>query len=346
MSKGFTTAGAPSLSVIIVNYKSARLIADCLESLEAQTPDLQYEVIVVDNASDDGSEALLTARFPGIRYHQMGYNSGFSRANNAGIRMARAAAVLLLNPDTIILDKAVQRCFADFSGDSGYVACGVQLLEEDGRPQISGSFNMKGGINTLLPLPYWGSFLRWLGYKLQSRIPNVPEATAKTDVDWINGAYLMVSMAAIDQAGMMDEDFFLFSEEIEWCSRLRKHGKLCIYGQHRVIHLQGETTKHSFNSADKGYYNLYDKKGLQIMVSSFLRVRKQFGLAWFLFMLLNYLIAVPVSFVCALPLLFYHPAAWVSRMKLFGGFYLNMLIFLYRYSWRIVMKKKYFYKVI
>jgi len=80
--------------------------------------------------------------------------------------------------------------------------------------------------------------------------------------------------------GLMDEDFFLYAEEAEWCSRLRRVGKLFIYGDLHVVHLQGETANASFDSAGKGYYNLYDKKGLQIIVSNLLLIRKQFGVGW------------------------------------------------------------------
>ncbi|MER3463637.1 MAG: glycosyltransferase family 2 protein, partial [Chitinophagaceae bacterium] len=83
-------------------------------------------------------------------------------------------------------------------------------------------------------------------------------------------------------------DFFLYAEEVEWCNRLRKVGKLCIFGDLRIVHLEGQTINKANNIEEKGYYNLYDKKGLQLMVSNHLRVRKQYGVFWFLFLLLNY----------------------------------------------------------
>jgi len=104
----------------------------------------------------------------------------------------------------------------------------------------------------------------------------------------------MVKKVAIEKAGLMDEDFFLYAEEAEWCGRLRKLGKLCIYGQLHVIHLQGASANETFGSEGKGYYNLYDRKGLQIMLSTFVRIRKQFGSGWFLVLLAFYLLEVPV----------------------------------------------------
>ena len=95
----------------------------------------------------------------------------------------------------------------------------------------------------------------------------------------------------------MDEDFFLYAEETEWCSRLKKIGKLCIYGDINIIHLQGETSNETFASSGKGYFNLFDRKGLQIMLSNLVRIRKQFGITWFLFILFIYVLEIPIFFI-------------------------------------------------
>lgn len=107
----------------------------------------------------------------------------------------------------------------------------------------------------------------------------------------------MVKKSAINEAGLLDEDFFLYAEETEWCSRLRKVGKLCIYGDIHVIHLQGEITNETFGSSGKGYFNLFDRKGLQIMLSNLVRIRKEFGVGWFLFILFFYVLEIPVFFL-------------------------------------------------
>lgn len=286
------------LSIIIVNYRSGRLIADCIRSIIRETSALSYEIIVVDNDSNDDSHREILQVFPQANWIQMGYNAGFARANNAGIRVANGEYILLLNPDTLVQDHALDTCVERFSA-SGYAACGVQLLNPDGSPQITGNYFMKGGLNHLLPLPYWGALLRWLGYALNTRVPNVREAQTAQEVDWINGAFLMVKRATITQSGLLNEDFFLYAEEAEWCSRIRRAGKLVVYGDLHVIHLQGETANATFETSDKGYYDLYSRKGLQIMVSNHLRVRKQYGTGWFLVLLLNYTFAVPVFFLCS-----------------------------------------------
>jgi GT2 family glycosyltransferase len=285
-----------AISIIIVNYKTPGLLVDCLHTVFVPPLSIPVEVIVVDNASGDNSKEIVTTAFPQVKWIQLSYNAGFARANNEGIRQAKGEVVLLLNSDTLVEDNAIENSYRQFIA-SDYVACGVQLLNADRSPQISGNYSIRGGLNYLLPLPYMGNLLKWVANLAKVKKPNVPDSSSLVEVDWINGAFLMVKKTAIDKAGLMDEDFFLYAEETEWCSRLRKTGKLCIYGQYKVIHLQGETTNKAFGSSGKGHYNLYDRKGLQIMLSNFVRIRKEFGAGWYLFMLFCYTIEVPIYFI-------------------------------------------------
>ena len=285
-----------SLSVIIVNFRSASLIVDCLHSLYEQDSGTITEVLVVDNASGDNSEDVICTRFPQVKWVQMDYNAGFARANNEGMRRSVGELVLLLNPDTISLNNAVGRCAGRLL-QSDYVAAGVQLLNADNSLQISGSYFMTGGINHLMAVPDTGRFVRWLGLRLKVRKTSVVEARAVTEVDWINGAFLMVKKEALKTTGLLDEDFFLYSEEIEWCSRLGKAGRMCIYGDLNVVHLVGVTAGQAFNSNTAGYQQLTDKKGLQLMLSGWLRIRKQFGVLWFLFHLLFFWLSIPIIFL-------------------------------------------------
>ena len=287
------------LSIIIVNYKSSNYIKDCLQSAIAFDSYKSFEWIVVDNDSKDQSKETLTQEFPFLLWHDMGYNAGFARANNAGIQMAKGDAVLLLNPDTLILNDAIQRTLDLFSA-STYLACGVQMLNPDLTPQISGNHFMKGGLNHLLPLPYWGSFLKWVAGLIKVQKPSIEIASAEEKVDWISGAFLMVKKQAIEKAGLMDQDFFLYAEEVEWCSRLGKQGQLCIYGDINIIHIIGEVISANAGSNDKSYTNLYDQKGLQYIVSNHLRIRKQYGLFWFFIQLLNYTLAVPIYLIASI----------------------------------------------
>jgi len=330
-------------TVIIVNYKSCALLADCLKSIH-QFPVDQLEIIVVDNGSNDNSEEMLLNNFPSVKFIQMGYNAGFARANNAGIRIAKGDFVLLLNSDTIILNDAINICASKFN-ESAAVACGVQLLNADNTPQISGNYAMKGGLNYLLPIPFFGPILKGIAELFKVQKPNVPEATGTVWVDWINGAFLMAKKNAIMKAGLLDEDFFLYAEEAEWCSRLKKQGGLCIFGDVNVLHLQGVTANVAFESSGQGYQNLSDKKGFQIMLSNFVRIRKEFGIFWYLLMLFFYLISVPVFFF---GLIIYK---YLFFKKLHIGFgdwigFVKNVFKLVAFAPKIITNKPHFYKVL
>ena len=176
----------------------------------------------------------------------------------------------------------------------------MQLLNADLTSQISGNYFMKGGLNHLLPLPYLGPFLRKIAFAIKVNKTNVLHAASEEKVDWINGAFLMVKKTGIRKVGLMDEDFFLYAEETEWCSRLLQVGEIVIYGDINVIHLQGESiNKGNKNYRQKAIQNLFDKKGLQLMVSNSVRVRKQFGAAWFLLHVLMFTVEIPVFAFCS-----------------------------------------------
>lgn len=331
------------LSVIIVNYKTAGLVLDCIRSIY-QYDVSQIEIIVVDNFSLDNLENMLKVDFHDVKFIQMGYNSGFARANNAGIRMANGDAVLLLNSDTINLNNAIANCYAEFM-KSNYAACGVQLLNEDRTAQISGNNLMKGGLNFLLPLPYLGKMLKQMAGLMKVKRPSIAETSATLEVDWINGAFLMVKKSVIEKAGLMDEDFFLYSEETEWCSRIKKQGSICIFGKYNVVHLQGESSKSAFESSGKGYFNLFDKKGLQMMVSSFLRTRKELGLGWYFIHLFFYLVTIPVFGVGLLfSKIFFQNKSGYEFVH-FKGFVSNVGKVL-SLSGKMIQNKPYFYKML
>jgi len=332
------------LSIIIINFKSAGLILDCLASIKEQTTKIAYEIIIVDNSSDSSGRQKIMERHADIRWLDMGYNGGFARGNNKGILAAKGDCVLLLNPDTIILERTLDHVYPLFM-ESGAAACGVQLLNEDRTPQIAGNFAMKGGLNYLLPLPFMGAFLKWLGSRLNVDRPNIGEATGIQEVDWINGAFLMVRSAVLPDAGLLDEDFFLYAEEAEWCSRLKKQGKMLIYGNYHILHLQGETANEAFASKGKGYYNLYDKKGRQLIISNFLRIRKQFGVGWFLIDTLLYTLDIPVFAVGLFLSNIFHGRRPFKGFKSVGGFIKNVGV-LWRYAPLIIRGRPHFYKIL
>jgi len=332
------------LSIIIVNYNAGNFIADCISSA-LQFPSAQnFEWIIVDNSSNEQNKSSLVNAFPFIKWIDMGYNSGFARANNAGIKQSSGNMILLLNPDTIIVDDCIDLCMRRFIADEA-IACAVQLVNPDGSPQITGNYFMKGGLNHLLPLPYMGRILRSVAFSFRAKKTNVLSASSRQNVDWINGAFLMVKKTAIQKAGLMDEEFFLYAEESEWCSRLKCAGNLIVYGDLKIIHLQGEIINAEANSPDKGYFNLYDKKGLQLIVSNNLRIRKQYGAGWYLFNLIFYLIEIPVFLLSSLFDNLIHFRNPVNNFSLVYNYTKNVMKLLW-ISPAIIFKHKRFYKML
>lgn len=330
------------LSIVIVNTFRPDLLHDCLGSLYKHLSGFDFEVIISSNGSKEEDKQELLQKYP-IRWIDTGYNAGFGRANNIGLRIAKGDIFLLLNPDTIIIDNSIEICYNRFRA-SEYAAAGVQLLNLDMSSQISGSYFVKGGLNHLLPIPYWGNFIRWLGYSLKTKVPSIEKAKELEEVDWISGAFLMTKKSVTDKVGLLDDDFFLYAEEVEWCSRLKKAGKLCLYGDLHVIHLEGVTTDAIAKAKTKGYYNLYDKKGLQLMVSNHLRVRKQYGVFWFLFLLLNYTWGVFVFWIGSTLHRLFTLQNPFGDWKRVGAFAKNVLK-LWSLAPTIIRNKPHFYKM-
>ena len=333
------------LSIIIVNYKSTRYILDCLQSAESSLiQNKEIEWIIVDNDSKDDAHQIISNSYPQVQFVQMGYNAGFARANNAGIRIAKAEQVLLLNPDTLIVPGMIEQCLERLI-HSNHVAAGVQLIYPNHQPQFSGSYFMLGGLNHLLPLPYWGASLKAIVSLFTKNKPAIIQAEKEQEVDWVSGAFLMVKQNAIKQSGLMDEDFFLYGEEVEWCSRLKKIGTICIYGDLQIIHLIGQTIQEATQSSDNGYTNLSDKKGLQLMLSNHLRIRKQYGVIWFLFQLLNYTWAPIYAYIMSFILHLVHVMNPFTDFKMITGV-ANNVIRLWAWVPSILMGKKQLYKAI
>jgi GT2 family glycosyltransferase len=320
------------LSIIIVNYRSTKYILDCLQSAgPVLMQNKEIEWIIVDNDSNDHGENQIRSLFPQVQFLQMGYNAGFARANNAGIKIAKGAHVLLLNPDTLLPENSILNCVQRLAA-SDCVACGVQLVHADKTPQFSGSYFTKGGLNHVLELPYWGKAVKWVANVLNVSKPSFIQVEKEIKVDWVSGAFLMVKQTAIKKAGLMDEDFFLYAEEVEWCGRLGKIGPLCLFGDITVVHLIGTT-----------YSNLSDKTGLQLMISNHVRIRKKYGVLWFIVLLFNYTWAVPYAFIASVIIHAIKGKSPFTELDYLSGFAKNVGT-IWTMLPTIILGKKYFYK--
>jgi GT2 family glycosyltransferase len=200
-----------------------------------------------------------------------------------------------------------------------------------------------GGLNHLLPLPYWGTILKRSASLFIKEKPAIIQAADYTEVDWISGAFLMVKKEVIQKAGMLDPEFFLYAEEVEWCSRLGKFGKMAIFGKHTIVHLIGQSIQEASNANDNSYTNLTDKKGLQLMVSNHLRIRKQYGIFWFLFQLLNYTWTVPFYLIIGMADAIGHGKNPLSILRPWWGFTKN-IVELWIITPIMLTRKSHFYK--
>ena len=333
------------LSIIIVNYNSAHHVINCIGSILESSMQMKYEIIVVDNASDKKDHEIVVGKYPSVKWIQLDYNAGFARANNAGIKSSIGEYILLLNADTLIKENAIEKVFQKFSTQEKYVACGVQLLNSDGTHQHSGAKFIKGGTNILLPLPYMGVFVKYMANQFQVKQPNVFSVDKDADVDWIVGAFILTKRKHIERAGLLDEDFFMYAEEIEWCSRLRKLGPMVLFAEMDIIHLGGGSSSSYYKVKEYDNSNdLWSTKAKQIIVSQMLRVRKQWGVFWYVFNLFMYFLEIPVFLVAVLFDNLLHGERAKHSFAQFKGYIKNMISAI-PYFVDIFLNKHRFYKV-
>lgn len=226
------------VSIIIVNWNTRDILRGCLASIFKQTSDVSFEVIVVDNASRDASVEMVRSEFPAVTLVANADNRGFAAANNQGIRLSTGRYALLLNPDTVILDAAISRCvaIADAHADVGVVGC--QVLTDEHTIQRTG-FAFPGPWNLFL-------ILSGLSRKFpRSRTFGKPELgwwdrNSEQDVEVVSGMFMLVRREAIDQVGLMDESFFVYAEEADWCYRFAQAGWRRVFTPSaRILHLDG-----------------------------------------------------------------------------------------------------------
>lgn len=259
------------VSIVIVNWNTCDLLRGCLRSIYDSTKVAKFEIFVVDNASRDDSVQMVRTEFPQATLIANSVNAGFAAANNQGIRLASGRYVLLLNPDTIVLDQAIERCiaFADQRPDAGVVGC--QVLEDENRTQRTGfSF----------PTPLMLLFTEFGLSRAfpKSRIFGLPELgwwerDTEKDIDVISGMFMLVRADAIKQVGIMDEAYFVYSEEADWCFRFSKAGWRRVFTPvAKIIHLDG---------GGKSTSQINTKMFVQLQKSSMIYQRKNLGVgAW------------------------------------------------------------------
>lgn len=222
------------LSVILVNTNNGNVIRPCLDSVYRFTAGLDFEVIVVDNGSTDGSLEMLKRDYGArIRLIENGANLGFSKANNRGMQAADARAVILLNSDTELRDNALKTLYDFLFSRENIGACGGTLIYPGGAPQFS------YGYYPSFPRMLWITLSGFLGIKAGRReravIPS-PDEKPKP-VEYICGADLMMKKSVLDQVGLLDERFFVYCEETDLCRRITQAGyEIWLLPQVKIVH--------------------------------------------------------------------------------------------------------------
>ena len=231
------------LSIVIVNFNTKKDFKNCLNSLFHSEQFTHFEVWVVDNNSSDGSSKMVEEEFANVTLIKNDENAGFSRANNLALKQIITPFILLLNPDTIIQDYVFDKTidFLKSNGDAGMVSC--KLVKADGNldlacrrsfPSAFDGFCRAMGLAKLFPRSH--VFARYNLTYLDENQTN--------EVDAVNGAFMMVKREAVYEVGLLDEDYFMYMEDLDWCYRFKKNGwKIYYVPDSTVIHLKGQAGK-------------------------------------------------------------------------------------------------------
>jgi N-acetylglucosaminyl-diphospho-decaprenol L-rhamnosyltransferase len=253
-----------TLDIIIVSFNARGDLERCLHSLRAAPPAMHHRVIVVDNASTDGSVEAVRAGWPGVHVIELPRNAGFAAANNAGIRAGNGDLLLLLNSDTIVPPGAIDTLAARLLRDPSIVAAGPRLVDGEGRAEWSFG-HMLTPRNEAQRLVLAALHARGLpavsGY--------IDRATRRESYpDWVTGACLLVRRDAAEAAGLLDERFFMYEEDVDFCASLRAQGgRILFTPDAEVVHLRGRSarsapaaTRLAYHRSHAAFYAKHDPR--------------------------------------------------------------------------------------
>lgn len=223
------------LSVVIVNYNVRELLSECIKSVNTALTGIDGDIYVVDNNSSDGSVDYIRDHFPDVHVIANSDNQGFAHANNQAIRQTNSDYVLLLNPDTVVFEGTLRGCvdFMDAHPQCGGV--GVRMLTREG--------TVAPESRRAIPTP-WVAFLKMLGFTRKYYMSHLPW-DKPGQIEVISGAFCMLRHKALDQIGLLDEDFFMYGEDIDLSYRLLKGGWENWFLPYDIIHYKGESTQKS-----------------------------------------------------------------------------------------------------
>ena len=224
------------LSIIIINYKTPNLTVKCLDSVYNTTKFENFEIIVVDNNSEDNSREIITQKFPSIKWIANPINDGFGRANNLGVKHAIGNYLLFLNSDVVVKPNTIDGCLVYLKQNPHTGVLGCKLLNEDGSLQKS-------------VYTYVGSFKNILKENLLYDYFTIKK---EAPIDAIMGAFMLCPKIVFEKTNGFDPDFFMYAEELEWCYRVKKEGyQIKYYDLYEATHIHGASSQTNNNWSSK-----------------------------------------------------------------------------------------------
>lgn len=244
---------SPRVTIVIVTFNVHDVVAQCLDSLASRPPVLPHEVVVVDNGSTDGTLDMIRSRWPAVRTIALGRNAGFAAANNAGIRETASggsAWVLLLNPDTIVPEGAIDSLVARAESSADVGVAGPRLVDAEGRPELSWG-RMPGPLNEARQKRIWNAYAEGAAWA----VAEVGHRTSSESFpDWVSGACLLVRRSDAERAGLLDERYFMYLEDADFCAAVRALGKRVLFTPEVTItHLRGRARAGVPRRVEAGY---------------------------------------------------------------------------------------------
>jgi GT2 family glycosyltransferase len=229
--------GRPDVSVIVVSYNTREILHGCLEAVQ-QSTNVTAEVFVVDNHSTDGSADMVARDFPDVFLIRNSENRGFAAANNVAMSRAGGRFVLLLNPDTVVRPEAIGTLAGFLASHSDVGICGPLVLNPNGSFQSCGYL-----YPTLLSEIRQSKNLGKLLRVVVGPPPELGPRVAPTDAEWVDGCCLMIRREVIDAIGPLDEQFFMYAEELDWCFNAKRRGwRIVAHPGTSIIHYGGQSS--------------------------------------------------------------------------------------------------------
>jgi GT2 family glycosyltransferase len=221
-----------TLTIVIVSFNTKSDLENCLQSLRDHPPHVSHEIVVVDNASRDGSVEAVRARWPQVTVITLNSNVGFSSANNAAIRRTESELLLLLNSDTIVPEGAIDRLIAAMRELPGASVVGPRIVNANGQPELSHG-------RMMTPL---AELRQKLLVRHASRLTLSRLTSTTRQVDWVTAACLLVRRRDAEAAGLLDERYFMYCEDVDFCAAVRANGgKVYFTPRAEIIHLRGRS---------------------------------------------------------------------------------------------------------